>query len=201
MATIIQDVARGAKVYSIRAADQTPHMSDAMLGVCAGALQFSLDIISLSLGIPGGGDCPHCKSRYYISNVFRRFLYSFHDAAANAAGIDPILVAATGNDGQPHGFDMPAKWDFAVAVGSIKQHTDRSSFSTYGTKSHARYIMMPGGEEQLGSGISEWVGEAQQRCYGTSVSVAYASGMLALYLSDPAYRTKDRAAFCACPLG
>ncbi|HKC01520.1 MAG TPA: hypothetical protein VKD23_22240 [Terriglobales bacterium] len=41
-----------------------------------------------------------------------------------------------------------------------------------------QYIMMPGGEERQGS-VTEWIGEAKQKCYGTSASTAYASGVLA----------------------
>jgi subtilisin family serine protease len=106
----------------------------------------------------------------------------------------PLLVAATGNDGNSTGFDSPAKWDFSIAVGSITNALNRSAFSNYGTKLHSQYIVMPGGEEQQGT-VSEWAGEATNKCYGTSAAAAYASGVLALYMSDTAYQNPDRAAF------
>jgi hypothetical protein len=81
-----------------------------------------------------------------------------------------------------------------LAVGSITQARDRSNFSNYGTKLHSQYMMMPGGEEQQGV-ISEWVGEALHKCYGTSAAAAYASGVLALYMSDSNYQNTDRVAF------
>jgi hypothetical protein len=81
-----------------------------------------------------------------------------------------------------------------LAVGSITEALDRSAFSNYGTKLHAHYIMMPRGEEQQGT-ASEWVGEATHKCFGTSVAAAYASALLALYMSDSKYQNADRAAF------
>ena len=106
----------------------------------------------------------------------------------------PILVAATGNDGRTDGFDSPARWDFTLAVGSINKGRSRSSFSNFGTKLHDQYIMMPGGEEQEGE-ITEWVGEANHKCFGTSAAAAYASGVLALYMSDTDYQVADRQLF------
>jgi hypothetical protein len=127
------------------------------------------------------------------SRVFQRFLDSLSEKDVGGKG-PPLLVAATGNDRQTTGFDSPACWDFSIAVGSITETRDRSGFSNYGTMLHSQYIMMPGGEENGGT-ISEWVGEATYKCYGTSAAAAYASALLALYMSDPAYRHLDRATF------
>jgi len=193
MASIIKDVAKGAKVYAVRMADQGPDVSDAMLGMSAGSFHYAADIINLSFGLPEGTACPHCGAHASVSRVFKRFLHSLSEKPISGNG-EPVLVAATGNDGHTTGFDSPARWDFTVAVGSITNARDRSSFSNYGTKLHSQYIMMPGGEEQNGS-ITEWVGEATQKCYGTSAAAAYASGVLALYMSDDKYQRTDRATF------
>jgi len=56
--------------------------------------------------------------------------------------------------------------------------------------------MMPGGEENQGS-VTEWIGEATQKCYGTSAAAAYAAGVLALYMSNPKFQNSDRAKFLA----
>jgi hypothetical protein len=193
MASIIQDMAAGATVFAVRMADQEPDVSEAMLGICTGSFHYAADIINLSFGLPEGTTCPHCGAQAAVSKVFQRFLHCLSEKPMSAYG-PPILVAATGNDGHATGFDSPARWDFTLAVGSITQARNRSTFSNYGTRYHSQYIMMPGGEEQQGT-ISEWVGEARHKCYGTSASAAYASGVLALYLSDNTYRTADRAAF------
>jgi subtilisin family serine protease len=193
MASIIKDIAPGATLYVVRMADQGPDVSDAMLGIAAGSFHYQADIINLSFGLPEGKTCSLCGAQAAGSSVFRRFLASLSGKAMAAMG-PPVLVAATGNDGRTNGFDSPARWDFTLAVGSINKTQTRSSFSNYGTKFHDRYIMMPGGEEQQGA-ITEWIGEASYKCAGTSAAAAYASGVLALYMSDTWYQEPDRQAF------
>lgn len=68
----------------------------------------------------------------------------------------------------------------------------RPTFS--GTAGHQHYLMMPGGED-AGSGATEWVGEANQKCYGTSVAAAYASAVLGLFMSDPKHHKPTREQF------
>src|SRR5699024_8073874 len=92
------------------------------------------------------------------------------------------------------GFDVPAIWNYTLAVGSIDSNGNRSSFSNYGSPSQLQYVMMPGGAESQGA-VTEWVGEAAQKCYGTSVAAAYASAILALHMSDPRYQGIHRSAF------
>jgi subtilisin family serine protease len=193
MASIIKDIATGAKIYAVRMSDQDPDVSEAMLGISAGSFHYAADILNLSFGLPEGTVCLQCGAQPAVSRVLKRFLQSLAEKAVSTNG-KPVLVAATGNDGRSTGFDSPARWDFALAVGSITEALDRSAFSNYGTKLHARYIMMPGGEEQQGA-ASEWVGEATHKCFGTSVAAAYASALLALYMSDSKYQNADRAAF------
>jgi hypothetical protein len=71
---------------------------------------------------------------------------------------------------------------------------DRSSFSNYGTTGKYQFIVMPGGEESQ-QNATEWVGEAAQKCYGTSVSAAYASAVVALHMANQAQQISDRSAF------
>ena len=195
MASIIADVAQNAVVSSVRASDQGPHVSEAMLGICAASFHFQADIVNLSFGLPQGQSCPSCGSQSAVSKVFYRLLRSLSEKPMSAKG-PPILVAATGNDGVATGFDAPALWNFTLAVGSINANKDRSIFSNYGTTGHAQYIMMPGGEETQGA-ATEWIGEATQKCYGTSAAAAYASGVLALYMANPSFHNQDRAKFLA----
>jgi subtilisin family serine protease len=199
IASIIADVAPGADVYSVRASDQGPHVSEAMLGVAAASFHFAADIINLSFGMPYAQSCTACGSASGVSKVFFRLLRSLSEKPMSL-GEPPILVAATGNDGLSTGFDAPALWNFTLAVGSINKKTDRSTFSNYGSSGQTQYVMMPGGEESQGT-ISEWIGQAKQKCFGTSAAAAYASGMLALYLAHPSYKGLDRATFLATVLG
>jgi Subtilase family len=199
MASIIKDIAAGATIHSVRMSDQDPEVSEAMLGISAGAFHYAADILNLSFGLPEGTTCPQCGAVPGVSKVFKRFLHSLSEKAVSPNG-EPLLVAATGNDGVSTGFDSPARWDFALAVGSITEVRDRSTFSNYGTKLHAQYFMMPGGQEQNGT-VTEWVGEASHKCYGTSAATAYASAVLALYMSDPKYKNNSRSAFLQDVLG
>jgi subtilisin family serine protease len=193
MASIIADVVPGASVYSIRIADRGPDVSEAMLGISAASFHFQADIINVSFGLPQGKSCLTCGSSSKVSRVFFRLLRSLSEKAMNPAG-PPVIVAATGNDGHSTGFDSPAQWDFTVAVGSINLNKGRSTFSNYGTVGHQHYLMMPGGED-IGSGATEWVGEATQKCYGTSVAAAYASSVLGLLMSDPKHQKPTRKDF------
>jgi subtilisin family serine protease len=193
MTSIIKDIAGGATIYAVRMSDQDPEVSEAMLGISAGAFHYAADILNLSFGLPEGTVCHQCGAIPGVSKVFKRFLHSLSEKAVSPNG-EPVLVAATGNDGVNTGFDSPARWDFALAVGSITEARDRSTFSNYGTKLHAQYLMMPGGEEQNGT-VTEWIGEATHKCYGTSAATAYASALLALYMSNPKYANNNRAAF------
>jgi hypothetical protein len=54
---------------------------------------------------------------------------------------------------------------------------------------------MPGGDEDAAKEPRERVGKGDAECLGTSPAAAYASGMLALYYSDPDYRQSDRQKF------
>ena len=193
MTSIIADVATGADVFSVRASDQGPKVSEAMLGVSAASFHFDADIINLSFGLPLAQTCTACGSTGGVSRVLHRLLRSLSETPTSS-GEPPILVAATGNSTRTDGFDAPAEWDFTVAVGAINSALDRSSFSNYGTSGHNKYIMMPGGEES-GGAATEWIGEATRKCYGTSPAVAYASGILALYMADPANAGLSRSSF------
>jgi hypothetical protein len=199
MASIIKDIAAGATIHSVRMSDQDPGVSQAMLGISAGAFHYAADILNLSFGLPEGTGCPQCGAVPGVSRVFKRFLHSLSEIPVSPNG-PPVLVAATGNDGASTGFDSPARWPFALAIGSMTEARDRSTFSNYGTKLHAQYFMMPGGQEQNGT-VTEWVGEATHKCYGTSAATAYASAVLALYMSDPNYKDNNRAAFLQDVLG
>ena len=76
--------------------------------------------------------------------------------------------------------DAIALRDVSLAVGSVNQSGQRSSFSTYGTYLHANYVMAPGGEKAGGSTTESPIADNTEQYCGTSVAAAYASGVLAL---------------------
>jgi|ERR1700733_11967047 Subtilase family len=98
-------------------------------------------------------------------------------------------LAATGNQRSTTGFHYPAAFDYTIAVGSVTDSSQRSQFSNYGT-THAAFLVAPGGEElppqeDVGSGSTG-------TCFGTSVSTAYNSGVLALMRQDGSYSSLSR---------
>lgn len=108
-------------------------------------------------------------------------------------------MAAVGNESWTTGFNRPAEFSDAVAVGSVNSNDYRSTFSNYGSANHPYYLMAPGGEENPASVVTEDVGKGgtipPNSCYGTSVATAFASGMLALLRSDNRHRSQNRSDF------
>jgi hypothetical protein len=207
MADIIRDIAPDATVDSVRISEgPTPKLWNAMLGVSVAAFEFKADLINLSLGLSTSIVCPACahgvsncsNCGHYlpvVSNILESFLESLADVDVGGNG-PPIIVSATGNAGRG-AVDKPANYSLSVAVGSIKQSTDRSPFSNYDA-SHSQFIVMPGGDEDSHQQPTEWIGEGNTgKCVGTSPATGYATGMLALYLSDKTYGDRDRTTFLA----
>jgi hypothetical protein len=194
MAAIINEIAPGAQVISIRVADLFPSLINTMAGVCKALYDYKVDIINLSLGFsPSGLKCQKCgRSAESSSLVFETFLSS-HLQLPHLP--PPIYVTATGNDGN-NVLNQPAAYNSAVAVGSMTNQLKRSSFSNYGN-AQGIFMVMPGGEyDNLSQSATEWAGEgANEKCLGTSASAAYASGVLALYKSDAGFHGLARSAF------
>jgi subtilisin family serine protease len=197
MASIINSVAPQANVFSIRISDLSPVLWTTMAGICKALFDYQAHIINLSIGFSSlGSRCKSCgMSAQARSLVFEKFLWSLKELGQGAPFKAPIYVTATGNDGASK-FDHPAAYDSTVAVGSINSKLRRSSFSNYGTQHH-HYLVMPGGDyDDVKKTFVEWAGEGVSgKCLGTSAAAAYASGMLALYRSDPRYSTQTRQKF------
>jgi subtilisin family serine protease len=205
MANIILDIAPDAEIHSVRISEGTRlKLWNAMLGIAAASFEFDADIINLSFGLStsilcpqcglGVSNCPNCGHDLpVISHTLESFLDGIVRVDVGKTG-PPIIVSATGNKGHK-GVDKPADYGLSVAVGSINRGLSRSPFSNY-DPSHSQFIVMPGGDEDDHQQATEWVGEGSQgKCLGTSPATAYASAILALYLSDKNYNDADRAAF------
>jgi hypothetical protein len=195
MAAIINEIAPKATVVSIRIADLSPSLINTMAGVCKALYDYKVDIINLSLGFSASGlKCKRCnRSAESSSLVFEAFLSSHLQLEPQLSA--PLYVTATGNDGKAV-FNQPAAYSSALAVGSINNQLQRSSFSNYGP-APGYFLVMPGGDyDQVNNSAVEWAGEgSNEKCLGTSASAAYASGVLALYKSDPNFQGLKRKAF------
>jgi hypothetical protein len=202
MAKIMKDVAPEADLHIIRVLGKVDTRAwDVMAGVAAAVFDCEADIINLSLGFPHlTMGCSNCgltgQSR---SKVFESLLEGLQNVKTKAKSLtlrSPIFVAATGNYNRP-AVDFPAGYDITVAVGALTSKLERASFSNYG-KAYDRFLMLPGGDptpDMLGK-PTEYVGEGIDAngtsvpCLGTSAATAYASGLLALYWSDPRYQAR-----------
>jgi subtilisin family serine protease len=196
LASIIHDVAPDAEIYAIRITDLDPTLWYTMAGISTAVFDCQAKIINLSLGFPPfKSRCGACGANGQArSMVFEKFLWALTvvDTGSQPSIDPPVYVTATGNDGNSTGFDYPAAYPDSLAVGSVNSNLKRSSFSNYGT-THSNYLMLPGGDEDAVQNPTEWVGAgSNNKCLGTSVAAAYASGMMALYWSDPKHQQKNR---------
>lgn len=197
MTSIIRAIAPDSKVIAIRICDGYPRMWKFMLGVSSASMEYTADIINISMGLDSIPiACAQCgASSPGLSSNLEYFLEDTSQKAFGSNG-PPLLVAATGNDGSSSDFSCPAKWDSTLAVGAINSNRVRSRFSNHGASSHPAFLVMPGGDEDTSGNASEWAGKGDvAECIGTSPAAAYASGILALYASDPDYQDPDRHTF------
>jgi subtilisin family serine protease len=195
MTTLIREVAPDAELMVVRVSEQQQAtLLNVMAGVSVGVLDCRADILNLSVGFPGfGTGCDICgASRTSRSIAFETLLRSLFQA------YHPVYVASAGNDAPIQSeFEYPGAFDFAVVVGSTNSLGDRSYFSQYRVAGrHNRYAMAPGGDITPSGSIVEHVGTGPSgSCYGTSVSAAYFSGMLALFRAEQPYRSVPRDQF------
>jgi len=121
-------------------------------------------------------DCGACGANAQSRSLAFQYLLEGVARALVPKGLPPVYVAATGNDYSSSGFNYPAAYDSAVAIGSVTSTLDRSRFSNYGQKNPKYFFMTPGGEENPVGNVLESVGaEGSVPCQGTSVATAYAA--------------------------
>ena len=188
MATIIQAIAPSCNLTVVRVSDTTTvPLWNLLAGIVIAVMDANAEIINLSLGMAAlGGTCSRCGasalvrgfSLEYLLRALRRFATSWY------VGQPPTFVAATGNDGTGNGFFAPARYDACLAVGSVNSSAAMSSFSTYGTYTHLSHVMAPGGEVLGGTTTEYAVSDSIEKYYGTSISAAYTTGVLALLRKD-----------------
>jgi len=123
------------------------------------AISKGVDIISMSLGSPlDSSELYNAVKRAYDKGI--------------------IIVCAAGNDGDNHGdnINYPAKYSEVIAVGSIDQNMQRSTFSSVGKE---LTVMAPGGKI-----YSCFAPDKYAILSGTSMATPFISGLCALVLAS-----------------
>ncbi len=180
MATLIQQVTPNAELYVIRVLDRLKvNLWHLMAGVQVAVGKCNADIVSMSLGIDKFiTKCGRCGAATSV----RQFAFEQVLSSTTSGGDCPIFVAATGNENSNSSFNFPASTGKCLAVGAVDSADVRTVVSNYGGTSRY-YAMTPGGKKDMNTQqITEHVGTGGNGdpCFATSVSTAYAAGMLAL---------------------
>jgi hypothetical protein len=191
MATLVREVAPEATIIGIRVFDQDVlNLWNVLGGTGMAVFDCHADILSISLGYAQmPANCRACGASAESRSLAFQYLLEGVTRSPGNRGTPPIYVAATGNDYSSAGFNYPATYDSAVAIGSVTSALVRSAFSNYGKSAPKYFFMAPGGEENPPRAVTEDVGSGgHAQCRGTSVATAYAAGMLAVLWSDARYR-------------
>jgi hypothetical protein len=200
MATLVQEVAPEAKVVAIRVFDEDKlNLWNVLAGTGTAVFDCNADIVSISLGYTQmPSRCGVCGASAQSRSLAFQYLLEGIARTPGQRGSPPLYVAATGNDYSSGGFNYPAAYDSAVAIGSVTGKLGRSAFSNYGKKNPKYFFMTPGGEENPPGYVLEDVGAGGTvPCRGTSVATAYAAGLLALLWSDSRYLNQAPDVFLA----
>ena len=147
--------------------------NEAVAQALMSAFSLGVDVINMSLGCQGCSSTTESALRKYYERVINNLLQK----ANQSKGKVPVIVAASGNDGEPR-IDSPAAHPFVFAVGSIKpDFSGRSDFSNYGPE--LDFVAM--GEEiettVAGGGFTD-AGS------GTSFASPQVAGLVALILGE-----------------
>lgn len=195
MAEVIRNLCPSAEFIVCKVADDTGRASEwdtlMALGVDAQA-----DIINISLAF-GLDDisCSYCgrESKTSRSAVFENLLQELNDDPNG-----PLIIAAAGN-GSLRELSFPARFDNVVAVESLNKSKELSRFTNRSTidhvgDTHRNVFVLPGGDEDQHSNVSEYIGTSTNGAeyYGTSFAAAYASGLIAEFWSQSSHSAKDR---------
>jgi len=137
------------------------------------AFSLGVDVINMSLGCYGCAE----KAELQLRKYYEKLLNNLMRKARQGRGKLPVIVAASGNDGE-HLIDAPAAISFVIAVGSVELDLqNRSNFSNYGPE----LDLVAVGESNLTTVAG---GGFKDPGSGTSFSAPQVSGLVALILAE-----------------
>ena len=180
---VIADLAPHAEFTFIKVADATGRVSewDALAGLVA---QTDADVVNLSLqfGLPDQKPCNVCgrgrESAASRSAIFENVVSQLQNRPSQ-----PFIVAAAGNSALPE-LAYPARFGNVLAIGSVTSQKRLSSFSNYGNQDHTgsqhtNHFVLPGGDTDPMHPEDVLTSTGGQSWSGTSLSAAFASGLIA----------------------
>ncbi|HEY2011655.1 MAG TPA: S8/S53 family peptidase [Rhizomicrobium sp.] len=177
VAYIINKIAPGAKLLSIRSLRPSGTVSDILAGMYLAVERGPCDLINLSLRLNcDPGQCAHCKKFYASANAaqLEYFFSVFIGANPNC-----LLIAAAGNGQGVRPMAMPASFDGIVAVGESDMNAGAAApTAQYQSVPQGRYLLAPGGDpgRMLGTKQSH---RGLVSLQGTSFATAFVTGVAA----------------------
>ncbi len=177
VAYIINAIAPGANIVSIRTMTNTGTISDALAGMYLAKAK-GCDLLNMSFSLSCEAQkCRVCGTPGPISTNVQQLSFFFSEFLQG--GEDIVILAAAGN-GYPH-VALPAAFDNVLAVGGFDHANSQPSYlSQYHQVPEKRYVMAPGGEASaLVSFASKPANGGPEPLHGTSFATAFATGIAA----------------------
>ncbi len=180
---VIADLAPHAEFTFIKVADASGRVSewDALAGMVA---KTDADVVNLSLqfGLPDQKPCSVC-GRGHESAASRSAIFETIIDQLQNQPRQPFIVAAAGNSSLSE-LAYPARFGTVLAIGSVTSRKQLSSFSNYGNQDHtdsqhSNHFVLPGGETDPTTREDVLTSAGGNPWSGTSLSVAFASGLIA----------------------
>jgi hypothetical protein len=177
VARIVNAVAPGAKLISVKTFDQDGTISSVLAAMYVAQGAGPCDILNLSLKVScDPALCAVCQTPGPTSTNISQLSYFFDTFMHMEPNV--ILVAAAGNNSSH--LTLPAAIDRVIAVGSFDYDRD-TPISAYRQVPASRFVLAPGGNNASGKAFasrSSFAGRTEF-LHGTSFAAAFVTGFAA----------------------
>jgi hypothetical protein len=188
VASIVTDLVPDVDLFAYKIADDSGLASEWDL-IAALVTLADADVVNISAEFRHDREDGVCRVCGRHSGSSRSIVCEEVLNTLTRAASPPVIVAAAGNAGAAS-LAFPARYDTAVAVGSLTSTLERSPFSNYGaldheSRRHPSLFFMPGGDNTPGHQEQVATSPAVPRDFwGTSFSCAYATAIVAMLRSS-----------------